>query len=180
MSGACGEEKMQGSASSAEMRLWIESRRKRTKINRVNIQANQFRKWGAWWLNQWRRTTWEMTQQTGRPRLLRQRLKLNRKTIKLQIYTYDLKNYGEVKRLKDKEWNVADAGDWYFSQVSHWFFFLNRHFWLTHLIHIAGPLHDVLEGSLARDVIHQKDPLRRRGGWTAGGRPHEKTEGVKS
>lgn len=30
---------------------------------------------------------------------------------------------------------------------------------LTHLIHITGPLHDVLERSLTRDVIHQEDSL---------------------
>lgn len=31
---------------------------------------------------------------------------------------------------------------------------------VTHLVHITGPLHDVLEGSLARDVVHQEDALR--------------------
>lgn len=30
---------------------------------------------------------------------------------------------------------------------------------MTHLVHIAGPLHDVLEGSLTRDIIHQEDSL---------------------
>lgn len=32
---------------------------------------------------------------------------------------------------------------------------------VIHLIHITGPLHDVLEGSLTRDIIHQEDSLRR-------------------
>lgn len=32
---------------------------------------------------------------------------------------------------------------------------------VTHLVHIAGPLHDVLEGSLTRDIIHQEDSLKR-------------------
>lgn len=29
----------------------------------------------------------------------------------------------------------------------------------THLVHITGPLHDVLEGALTGDVVHQEDPL---------------------
>lgn len=32
---------------------------------------------------------------------------------------------------------------------------------VTHLIHVTGPLHDVLEGSLTRDIIHQEDSLKR-------------------
>lgn len=32
---------------------------------------------------------------------------------------------------------------------------------VTHLVHVTGPLHDVLEGSLTRDVIHQEDSLKR-------------------
>lgn len=29
----------------------------------------------------------------------------------------------------------------------------------THLVHITGPLHDVLEGAFAGDVVHQEDSL---------------------
>lgn len=32
---------------------------------------------------------------------------------------------------------------------------------VTHLVHITGPLHDVLEGSLTRDIIYQEDSLKR-------------------
>lgn len=30
---------------------------------------------------------------------------------------------------------------------------------MTHLVHVAGPFHDVLEGSLTGDVVDQKDSL---------------------
>lgn len=33
--------------------------------------------------------------------------------------------------------------------------------YVTHLVHVTGPLHDVLEGSLTRDIIHQEDSLKR-------------------
>lgn len=29
----------------------------------------------------------------------------------------------------------------------------------THLVHITGPLHDVLEGAFTGDVVHQEDSL---------------------
>lgn len=29
----------------------------------------------------------------------------------------------------------------------------------THLVHITGPFHDVLEGAFTRDVVHQEDSL---------------------
>lgn len=31
---------------------------------------------------------------------------------------------------------------------------------LTHLVHVTGPLHDVLERSLACDIVHQEDSLK--------------------
>ena len=34
---------------------------------------------------------------------------------------------------------------------------------VTHLVHVTGPFHDVLEGSLARDIVHQEDSLSRGG-----------------
>lgn len=34
-----------------------------------------------------------------------------------------------------------------------------------HLIHVAGPLHDVLVGALTADVVHEEDALQGVGGW---------------
>lgn len=34
----------------------------------------------------------------------------------------------------------------------------------SHLIHVTGPLHDVLVGALAADVIHQENALQGVGG----------------
>lgn len=31
---------------------------------------------------------------------------------------------------------------------------------MTHLVHVTGPLHDVLERSLTCDIIHQEDSLK--------------------
>lgn len=57
---------------------------------------------------------------------------------------------------------ISDLSDQSLSTVSSFVYSdLNPRSSVTHLVHITGPLHDVLEGSLTRDIIHQEDSLER-------------------